>query len=970
LNPEPALIDTSQGKPSVLAGRYAVVREVGRGGMATVYLARDQLLGTDVAVKMLSPDLGPQLGAERFTREIRITASLQHPGILPVLDSGEAEGRPFYVMPFVVGESLAERVRREGQLPIPEALELTCQVADALAVAHRHGFVHRDIKPSNILLAGDRALLADFGIARAIDVLTNDKLTESGVALGTAAYMSPEQASGGRIDGRSDIYGLGCVLFEMLAGGPPFSGGSSQSVRARHVVDPVPSLRTVRDTVTPSLERIIVKAMAKAPADRYHDAEAFSKALRRVDLTETAPAVRAPARRRRLLPALAVVAAIVAGVVAWRLTLHRQARLDANHVMVFPLVIPAEFTGPRAVGEDVATMIGNALDGVGPLRWIDGWPLLDPAQRNDIRSFALASARALARGRRCAFFVTGRLVERGDSVEVFLELNDVAGDSVVARGKAVGTVPDAWRLGLRAVNEVLPALIPTGAPDVAAEWKERDPGAVASYLLGEAAFRRLHLGDALVHYRDAVKADSRFGLAAIRGAQAATWNHRSSEAAAFIGAALRLPLSPRYTHFAFGYAAYLEGRADSAAAEFHRALAIDPEMTVAWMQLGEVYTHLLPEAGRVDSLAEDALETAHRLDPRATNVLLHLIEYRLRQGDTSGAAPLVTQFLATTSDTATMAAQVRVSDRCVRDGPASVSWRDEGAGNALAILTAGHELAGGARPSCAEAALAAVMRVDTTRAGDLRWFALLELQALLLAQGRTADAVAAIGAAPKADDAPRMYLLDGAVYPAVAARASAAALEYGQRCGRSYTGCASSYLVWQLGVWASQTGQSVLAGAAASELERRARAGGNPDGARAAGILARSAAAHAALVTGDTTTAFRLLEALLEEAVPGGEEIYWNIALPRGLDRLAFARLLSARGDYRRTIAVADVFDSPAPSVYLLYLPESLRVRADAAAALGERSLAESYQARLTAFRGSSTVATHAAPTSEKGGTP
>ncbi|MEA2723555.1 MAG: eukaryotic-like serine/threonine-protein kinase, partial [Gemmatimonadales bacterium] len=828
-----------------------------------------------------------------------------------------------------------------------------------------------DIKPGNILLSGGRALLADFGIARAIDVLTNERLTESGVALGTASYMSPEQASGGRTDGRSDIYSLGCVLFEMLAGSPPYAGGSSQSVRARHVVDPVPRLRTVRATVSPALERIIVKAMAKVPADRYADAAQLIAAIRGVDLTDTAPTVAAPVRRQRLLPALGVVAAIAAGVAGWQLTLPRPAALDLNHIMVFPLVAPAGFAGGRTVGEDVSTMIGSALDGVGRLRWIDAWPLLAPTVRNDIRSLALDSARALAGARRCAFFVTGRIVERGDSTEVFLELNHVAGDSVIARGKAQGMSRDAWRVGLQAVNEVLPTLIPTGAPDVAADWKARNPAAVASYLLGEASFRRLQLGAALNHYRNAVKADSGFGLAAIRAAQAAIWNHRSSEAASLIAAALRQPLSPRYRHFALGYAAYVDGAADSAAAELRRALAVDPEMTAAWMQLGEVYTHLLPRAGRVDSLAESALETAHRLDPRAGNLLIHLIEIRLRRADTSGAAPLVRSLLAANPDSSRLAVKVRLMDDCVRRGAKALDWRSEARTNLVAVLTAGVALAaGGAQPRCASAALAGVVAADTSQYGDSRWFALLVWQALLLAQGRQAEAVTAIAAAPASDESTRMYLLDAPVYPAIASHAAAAAREHEQRCGPAYRGCPSPFLVWQLAQWATQSGRRAVAAAAARELDARADTSAAPEAVRAGRLLARSVRAHAALAAGDTMSALGLLDSLLRTPVPGNEETQWNIALPRGLDRLAFARLLLARGDYRQALDVAAVFDSPAPSVYVLYLPESLRLRADAAAALGDRSLASSFQARLDALKTSTTVATHAGPTSSPGGIP
>jgi serine/threonine-protein kinase len=929
--------------------------------MATVYLAQDLEQDAEVAVKILSPELAPLVGAERFAREIRITGSLQHPAILPVLDSGASDGHPFYVMPFVNGETLAQRLRRDAQLPIEDALDITCQVAEALAAAHAHGFVHRDVKPSNILLTRPEAgkslaLLADFGIARAIDILTDEKLTESGIALGTAAYMSPEQSAGSRVDGRSDIYSLGCVLFEMLAGGPPFTGGSSQSVRARHLVDPVPSLRTVRRTVPPSLESVIDKALAKVPADRYRNAEQFIAALHRVDLTQTTT-VGGPVRRRRSpLPLAAALLALAGGgTAAWRYLATSRPNTDAERVMVFPLMAPG---GRGSAGEDISTVIGNALDGAGRLRWIDGWPLLQPRQRDDIRSLSLEAARDLARSKRCAWFVTGRMVARGDSAEVLLELNDAMGDSVVARGRAAGLTTDDWRLGLRAVNAVLPALIPTGAPDIEAEWKTRDPAAVASYLRAEAAFRRLQLGDALTYYRKAVDVDSGFGLAAIRGAQAATWSHRPSEAVSLIAVALRQPLTPRYHHFALGYAAYLEGRADSAAAELHRALAIDREMTVAWMQLGEVYSHLLPEAGRLDTLGERALTEAHRLDPRATNLLLHLLEHRLRLGDTSGAGPLVRQFLASVPDTAKVHAQVRIADRCVRAGPGAVSWGEEAARRSLAVLTAGQVLgAAASQRGCAEAAFTAVVRADTSSAGDDRWFALLMLQALLLAQGRSSEAVAAIDAAPSGDQAPRMYLLDAPLYPAVEANAASTAEAYLKRCGPAFAGCPNSYLVWQLALWAAHTGDTAQASSAARELQRRADTASVPESVRSAALLARSATAHATLVSGDTATAFRLLEALLREPLPPGELIEWNIALPRAPDRLLFARLLAGRQDYRRAIAVADVFDSPGSSINLLYVPASLRLRADAAAALGDRSLADIYQARLDAFRGSSSVA-------------
>jgi len=941
---------------TTLQDRYSIERELGSGGMATVYLARDLRHGSLVAVKVLRPDLVPVLGAARFAREIRITSCLRHPNILPVLDSGEADGIPFYVTPYIEGESLAQRLRREGQLPIDDALDIACQVADALAAAHADGFVHRDIKPSNVLLQDGVAILTDFGIARTVDVATAEQLTESGIALGTPAYMSPEQSACGSVDGRSDIYSLACVVFEMLAGTPPFTGASSQSVRARHALDPPPCLRTVRNTVSPSLERTIDKALCKAPADRYATAPQFRAALRASDSLEPVTIESTALRRRRGVRSALALTALAMAALTWWLTLPQLADLDRNRIMVYPLVASAASLGPGTIGEDMASMIGNSLDGTGPLRWIDGWPILDPRQRDDIRTLSKATARSLARVQRCAYYVMGRLVAQGDSVQVFLELNDVQGDSIVARGRAGGPTDLAWAVGLHAVNDILPTLIPTDAPDVTAEWRDRDPAAIASFLLGEAAFRRLHLTEALVHYRDAVKADSLFGLAAVRGAQAASWNHRVSEAASLIGVAIRQNMPPQYTHFARGYQAYLEGRADSAVTELHRAIAADPEMAVAWMQLGEVYTHLLPAAGDPTSLAEAAFEEAHRLDSNATNLLFHLIEIRLRKGEVARARPIIRQFLASDPE-ARLAQQVEIMEACVNGGPAAVDWAARANRNTLPVLAAGKMLAaGGARLDCAVPAFSAVINADTSDIGNSRWYALLELQAVLLAQGQTGAAMARVDSRPPRDAAAVMYLLDAPVFPEVRGRARDVAQRYTTECGAGYSSCPSHYRVWQLGLWHAESGYAAEAEAAARELRSRAQRGGSPEEAQLAGMLGRSVAAHTALSRSDTSTALALLEALVREGVPGGQSIEWDVAQPRGLERLRLAQLLLARGQPERALGVADMFDSAGPSVYLLYLAESLEVRTEAATTLGDVGRATRYRNRLAALRGGPVV--------------
>jgi tetratricopeptide (TPR) repeat protein len=332
--------------------RYAFERELGGGGMATVYLARDLETGARVAIKVLRLEIAPVLGTERFLREIQITTRLTHHNILPVLDSGLVNDLPFYVTPYVAGETLADRLKRESQLPVDEAVTIACQVTEALGAAHSQGFVHRDIKPSNILLAqdGDHVILADFGLARAVDVIGPDQLTQSGLVLGTPAYMSPEQStSAGRVDVRSDIYSLGCVIYEMLAGSPPFAASTTQSLLARHAVDPVPSLRTVRRTVSPALEAAVLKALAKVPADRY-----ASAAELRAALLSRAPPKSAGARR-------GAAALGLLGLVAAAIWINpRPAATPAASATRRERLLIADFAGPSG-DSSLGSVVSEAL---------------------------------------------------------------------------------------------------------------------------------------------------------------------------------------------------------------------------------------------------------------------------------------------------------------------------------------------------------------------------------------------------------------------------------------------------------------------------------------------------------------------------------------------------------------------------------------------------------------------------------
>ena len=375
-----------------LADRYRIERELGAGGMATVYLAHDVKHDRDVAIKVLHPDLGAALGGERFLSEIRTTARLQHPHILPLLDSGDANGLLYYVMPLVTGETLRARLERERQLPIPEAVRIAREVASALDYAHRQNVIHRDIKPENILLHDGQAIVADFGIALAVQQAGGARMTQTGLSLGTPQYMSPEQAMGERtIDARSDIYALGAVTYEMLSGDAPFTGGSVQAIVAKVLSERPTSLHTVRDTVPAKVEQAVFTALAKLPADRFATARAFADALE-ATTPDAAPPSRATTRAtpqrtsRGMLAAVSVLllAAIATSVGWWRAS----GSVASTEFTQFGLTLPdgvhvANSQLPLALSPD-----GRQLAVVGEGR--DGKNMLYVRVLSDVNAMSLA----------------------------------------------------------------------------------------------------------------------------------------------------------------------------------------------------------------------------------------------------------------------------------------------------------------------------------------------------------------------------------------------------------------------------------------------------------------------------------------------------------------------------------------------------------------------------------------------------
>jgi len=432
---------------AALADRYVIERKLGEGGMAVVYLANDVKHDRPVAVKVLHPDLAASIGAERFLREIQITARLSHPHILPLYDSGAADGFLYYVMPYVVGESLSDLMEREKQLSLEEAIRITREVAEALAYAHSMGLVHRDIKPDNVMMSGGHAIVADFGIARAVSEAGGDKLTQTGMAVGTPAYMSPEQAAGEEnVDGRSDIYSLGCVLYELVVGQVPFTGPTPMAVMARHSMDQVPPPHIMRQTVPEDLEDVIYVAMAKAPADRFRTAQEMVDALnaigsdtgphRRLSISAQRPARERhdrPGRIRKIaLPAGGVVVLAALAFAGWRVLGNRGgASADAESLaqMSHIAVLYFQDRSPNKSLDYLASGLTEGLiqqlSNVGALHVISANGVR-PYRNSDISSDSLRKVLGVGT------LVEGTVAADGDRLRVHVSLVNARTDDNVA----------------------------------------------------------------------------------------------------------------------------------------------------------------------------------------------------------------------------------------------------------------------------------------------------------------------------------------------------------------------------------------------------------------------------------------------------------------------------------------------------------------------------------------------------------
>ena len=652
---------------SALADRYQVTRLIGEGGMARVYLAQDLRHGRQVALKVLRPEIGAAVGTDRFLREIRIIAGLQHPNILPLFDSGAAPqtgASPealWFVMPYVQGESLRARIQREGSLTFEEALRIAGDVAGALDYAHAHGVVHRDVKPENILLSDGHAFVADFGVARAVDVAGPQGATAIGIAMGTPAYMSPEQAAGeATLDGRSDVYSLACVVYEMLSGSAPFGGRTPREIMARHALGEVQPLRTTRPDLPAGIDAALVRGLAKGAEDRSATAMQMIRDLQRTDSAPVlAPSpARRPALSRPLAFAMAAVLAVLAAAVLWQMrgtpSPPAAMGLSSSAVAVLPFTVRGGDT--LGLGEGMVGLLGTKLDGAGDLHSVDSRAMLSYTARQPTATLGPEQGRAIAEHFGAGMFVLGDVLTVGGRLRLTASLYDARSSSRAAASASVeGSTDRVFEL----VDSLAAQLVKGWSGQeyrltgIAAMTTQSLP-ALKAYLDGESAFRAGNFDAAVAGFQRAVAQDSQFALAWYRMSVAAEWLTRSDIARDAAEHAVKLAdrLSDHDRQLLRALVATRRGAAADAARLYQNVLATYPNDVEAWLQLGEVQFHYGPLAGHSISESQATWRKVSALEPGFFAPIVHLTRIAASQRNHVEVDSLVRRALELRASTA------------------------------------------------------------------------------------------------------------------------------------------------------------------------------------------------------------------------------------------------------------------------------------------------------------------------------
>jgi tetratricopeptide (TPR) repeat protein len=947
---------------AALEDRYRIGSELGRGGMATVYLADDLKHERKVALKVFEPEQAAAIGPERFLLEIKTTANLQHPAILPLHDSGTADGFLYYVTPYVPGGSLRDRISRRGALPLEEVSQITVEIGGALSYAHASGVIHRDVKPGNILLSDGHAVLADFGISRAPRSEAAD-LTGTGGVGGTVRYMSPEQSRGeGAVGPQSDQYALACVVYEMLCGEPPFAGRTAWAVVANQMTGDVASVERSRPGLSPEIDAVLARALAPDPANRFADTAAFAEAV--VQALGAAPAAGGLRKRSASSSsrwAMVGGLAMVLAVTMWMRSTPSPA-LDPDRVIVFPLADQRSGAADPADGEQVAIMVGASLEHAGPLRWIDGWDWLDPSIREDMASWSIRQGTAIARDRGARHVIDGRILSREDSVGVMLRLHDAESGDLIQTSIEMGPRDELLSLGQRAVVALLPSLIdPGGAPVRTDALQGFAPDVVIDWLRGEREYRESRFEEALASFNSAVQRDSTMALAAMRGALAARWVLENGQAESLIEVALanEESLSPRQQRLARGIQSYFLGSAAEAERILLEVTSRNPEWGDAWMALGEVYYHLVPAVGASTARAESAFRRAREHDPGFSPPLVHLAELAFGRGDVHRGDSLGDAFRGDGTESI-FSTQLDLMSSCAKRGESATPWSSvSDTGHGLAVLYAGvHLAAGGAYPGCAIRAFEEMaswgmgLEDGDARKIPMEWSTLLGLQSLHLATGGYGEAARLISGARRfetqQDYLRVLSVLGRAMLPDAApsreldddARDAVRRLE--SRSDYSATA------LWAMGTWYALQGEaervSEFANAARGRVQTSA-----PDSVAVYGLLSDVLEAWATFARGDIDEAIVRFAALTSVTPPGG--LQWTLWEPLAAERLALARLRMEAGDHEGVLQAAAALDQPQSIVYVAFVDESLRLRAQAAEALGRVERADTYRARLDRLR-------------------